>query len=294
MTRPTASDSVRHAPFAAHASFDFGPPGAPAGFAMPASTVPAQNLFVGCRSAKSDPWSLLPFFTPFDHGPQPLPNGRFGRFLALAGDKWMIGPLVFKVCTPFSPSRDDDECFLYAPVVCGILEYDNTHSDETAEVLFGLSGEAQTLIEDNLAGFASGIAQGYATIASNEVQAQRDAGIFGVQMGAATALHFRVPPHAKRIYPLVLGFHQPEFYAARFLPDLVSILKYGLSHHARYLAMAEARDAEFLRSPLPLDQKARLARELREWLAGTRRLASEPEIDLEPMQRIHRLLTEGI
>ena len=90
-----------HAPFGANASFDFGPPGAPAGFALPAGTAVGQNVFVGCRSSAREPWSLLPFFTPTADGPQPLPKGRFGRFLAWAGDKWMIGPLVFKLCTPF-------------------------------------------------------------------------------------------------------------------------------------------------------------------------------------------------
>ncbi len=126
--------ATSHAPLGAGASFDFGPPGTPAGFRLPGDIRSPHDVYIGCRAAPADAWSLLPFYTPRADVPSPLAKGRFGRFLAVAGDKWMIGPLVFKLCTPFALDRQaDDEIFRYAPVVCGYLEYDNSHGEHTAE-----------------------------------------------------------------------------------------------------------------------------------------------------------------
>lgn len=284
------STSIRHAPFGANASFDFGPPGAPAGFSIPADVIPAQNVYVGCRSSDREPWSLLPFFPATVDGPRPLPSGRFGRFFALAGDKWMIGPLVFKLCTPLPADVTADECFVHAPVVCGYLEYDNSHSDDTAELIFGVSGNAARLSGHGLTGFQFENSHGCATAHSEEEKVVIDDQIFGANIGEATAFAFHVPPHSKRIYPLVIGFFRSGFYSTQFLRDLVSVLDYGLGAHSRYVALANAQDAEFMRSNLSFETKNEIARDVRQWLAQTRRRLDEEPIDLSQLRQFRQQL----
>jgi hypothetical protein len=286
--------ALPHSPFGANASFDFGPPGEPAGFFPSSPAAAPQDVFVGCRPSSREPWSLLPFFTAKTNSPQPLPKGRYGRFLAWAGDKWMIGPLVFKLCTPFSPSSPnvEDDAFHHAPVVCGYLEYDNSHSADAAELIFGVGGERVSANDlHGLAGFGFDASYGFATAASTEVELRRDAAVFDAEIGPVAALHFNVPPHAKRIYPLALGFFAPGFYYERHFTDLAAVLAHGLAAHARYLAVADARDAEFMRSPLAFDLKTRAAIDVRRWLAGTQRLADDPEVDVAPLRELCRVVT---
>lgn len=274
-----------HAPLGAAASFDFGPPGEPAGFRLASSPLSPQDVYVGCRPSAREPWSLLPFFTPRSGGPAPLPKGRFGRFIALSGDKWMIGPLVFKLCTPFETPAPSDEKLAYAPVVCGYLEYDNTHGTDTAELIFGLGSDSLDLRPAPTpgVGFILGDRFGFVTAATEEVTARRDAALFGAEVGPAAGLHFVVPPHSKRIFPLVLGFHTSGFHYGRDFNDLAAVLAYGVAEHARFIALSDARDAEFMRSTRPFDQRNQVAAAARSWLADSRRLAGEPPLDLSPL-----------
>ncbi|HWA85524.1 MAG TPA: glycoside hydrolase family 52 protein [Opitutus sp.] len=286
-----ASSRLSHSPLGANASFDFGPPGELAGFAVPTGHPPSQDVYVGCRADPDASWNLLPCFNPSPGGPPPLPKGRYGRFLAWAGDKWMIGPLVFKLCTPFFLKPDDDDRFRYAPVVCGYLEYDNTHSPASAELVFGVSGAGEPINGPSLAGFGFAGSHGFATTASSEVSLRRDHELFGAKIGRASAFHFVVPPHSKRIHPLVFGFFQPGFHYTHHFADLDDVLAYGVSAHSRYLAASDARDAEFMRSSAAPDCKTRVATETRAWLAASRRLAGDPEVDLTPLRSLHASLT---
>lgn len=280
--------SLPHSPLGTGAAFFFGPPGAPAGFSQPdlgASFVP-QDIFVGCKQDENATWSLLPAFTARLGKLEPLVRGRYGRFLAWSGDKWMIGPLVFKICTPFTLEGPHDEPFDYAPVVCGYLEYDNSHSSETAELLFGISGEATRIDSANALGWRFGSSCGFATAPSDEASTVHGDAVFGVNVGPLSALQFAVPPHSKRIVSLVLGWHSAEIFASRWFADVQSVLAYGLDHHGRYIALSDQRDMEFMRSSLSLADKARVATETRTWLASTRRRTSDPEIDLSPLRQI--------
>ncbi len=278
-----------HAPLGANVSFNLGPASAPAGFALPTVAPVAQNVLIGCRPSCEEPWSLLPFFTPPTDGPQPLPKGRFGRFLGWAGDKWMIGPLVLKLATPFALSTDPDgEKLRYAPVVCGYLEYDNTHSDTTAELVFGLDGGASQIANEYLMGFSFGSTHGYATTVSAEVEPRIGVGVFGTDFPELTALHFAVRPNARRIFPLVLGFYQAGFHYTQWFRDLPAVLAHGLAEHTRYLAIADARDAEFMRSALPFAAKPSAAHAVRAWLAGTCRRHGEPAVDLAGLRELCR------
>lgn len=204
----------------------------------------------------------------------------------------MIGPLVFKVCTPYFLQATGDDLLEYAPVVCAYLEYDNTHSDDSAELVFGVgSSEAEPLTKEDLAGFRFRDSHGYATAASEEVDVRQDTEDLGTVLSPANTLRFQIPPHAKRVYPLVFGFLRSGDYASQLFTSLVAVLKYGLLEHPRYIAAADTLDAEFMRSSRSLEEKARLAREVRSWLAETHRLAGQPPLDLTPLRRIHDLVT---
>lgn len=289
---PLQLSATPHAPLGANASFNFGPAGAPAGFALPATAPAAQNVLVGCRPSQREPWALLPFYASPAGCPAPLPRGRYGRFLGWAGDKWMIGPLVFKLATPFSPTIDSEsEKIRHAPVVCGYLEYDNTHSADPAELVFALDGGATPLNAAGLAGFSFGSTHGFATAASGEVEQRFGSAVFDADFPGLTALHFSVPPHSKRIFPLVLGFFQSGFHYQNWFENLSAVLAHGLAEHASYLAIADARDAEFMRSALSFDAKTRVALATRAWLAQSRRRAGEPEVDLSELRELCRTVT---
>ena len=274
-----------HASLGANASFTTGGDQSQQGFALSNGRLLRQELIVGCRSAPDSAWSLLPFFSPEPSGLQPLSKGRYGRFLAAAGDKWMIGPLVFKLCTPFPLSvADEDEAFWYAPAISGYLEYDNSHNGEPAEMVFGISGHAEVL--DAETGFAFGEACGFTTSPSAEVRLLSRDNCPELSPTLANGIRFFVPAHAKRIFPLVIGFHDPAlFYAATF-PDLRAVLKYGLTSHDRRVATSDALDAKFMRSSLSPAEKSAFAYSVRELLAGSRRMRNGDPVDLNPIREL--------
>lgn len=281
-----SNESLPHSPLGAGATFYFGPPGAPAGFSAPGASFAAQDVYVGCKHDQAAAWSLLPAFASRPGALESLPRGRYGRFLAWSGDKWMIGPLVFKLCTPFEFETDEAEIFRYAPVVCGYLEYDNSHSAGTAELIFGLGADGAPIESEGVRGWQFGPHYGFATGVVDEAGAGHGRDVFALDVGPVSALKFTVAPHAKRIFPLVLGWHSNELYARRWFSDVRAVLAYGLKNHEHYIASSDRRDAEFMRSSASLDEKAQLARETRTWLASTHRRASDPEINLSPLQQI--------
>lgn len=203
----------------------------------------------------------------------------------------MIGPLVLKLCSPFEISNAvQDERFWYAPVVCGYLEYDNSHNDETAEVVFGVSGEAPARGANSASGFDFDGTHGFATASTAEVRAARTGDVVSSDAGPVSALLFTVPAASKRIFPLVLGFFHPGFFYTELFSGLRDVLDFGLLNHAQYLACADALDAEFMRSQAPFDQKTSGAHALRSWLATSRRLAGQPALDVDPLRALWRSL----
>jgi hypothetical protein len=282
-----------HAPLGAAVTFSFGLSGRPAELAFTdTGTEEDHDLFVGCRHSPQAPWSLLPFFADAPNRPTALPKGRFGRFLGWASDKWMIGPLVFKLCTPFDPNpATTDDAFRYAPVLCGYLEYDNTHGDDSVDVIFGIGGSAAPIQSNVIVGFAFDETFGFATAPTSELDVRSGGAIFGSETGPATACVFTIPPREKRIYPLVLGFFRRDFHHALLFTDLPAVLAHGLAQHARYLAVSDARDTELMRTAQNLEARAQTAESVRAWLAQSRRRLSEPELDLSDLRSLCSAVT---
>lgn len=313
---------TQHAPFGAFASFTLGLVGGQGGFGHALAGPAKQNVYVGVRQAPTLPWRMLPFFTP----PRSLAADylataqdtaatrasdfeilhppKYGRSLGWASDRWLIGPLVFKLCTPFEKvpdpaTMDRATARLHlAPVVCGFLEYDNTHSDEPVELLFGLGapdGPWRPLEGDGVAarGFAFGRTFAYATAPSPEVTARQAFSPFrteyrdetgGHRLGNESALLFTVPAKQKRTYPLVFAFFNEgkittglscEYLYTRHFADLEDALAHGFAHHAHYVELANRRDAELFASKLSRDQQFLLLQSTHSYHASTQLLAHE-------------------
>lgn len=276
-----------HAPLGAAASFAFSLPGEPATISLSGEPPQRRDFFVGCRHGPAEPWSLLPFFTPGPGKPAALPKGRYGRFLGWAGDKWMIGPLVFKLGTPFAPQPSAGEArLLETPVLPGYLEYDNTHSDDAVELVLGFGSEIASLALDEGPGFALSEATGLAVARGEGLERRRGAAIFGTDFGPAEAFVVAVAPRTKRVVPFVIGFHRAGFHHATLFADLAAVLNAGLAQHTQLLAIADARDAEFMRCALALPARAEAAHAVRAWLAQTSRRAGEPPVDLAGLRAL--------
>ena len=311
---------TQHAPFGAFASFTLGLLDAPGGFGQSLGGPPRQNVYIGVRQAPDQPWRMLPFFEPkastesaflgagaptagADAGNfETLHPPRFRRSLGWASDRWLLGPLVFKLCTPFGrvpdPSTLDPTAarLHFAPLVCGYLEYDNTHSEEPVEVMFGvgLSDRPWRPLADAAApfhGFAAGRDFADATPPSPEITARQGFSPFTDRSRDATGLHrlgsesallFTIPAHQKRVYPLVLAFFRAgpvttglecDYFYTRHFTGLEDVLAHGFAHHAHYLALAAQRDTELLGSKLSRDQQFLLLQATHSYLGSTQLLA---------------------
>jgi hypothetical protein len=203
----------------------------------------------------------------------------------------MIGPLVFKVCTPFpldvaSVAAES----AYAPVVCGYLEYDNTHSTDSAELVFGVGRFANVFTTPSSLGIEVSENVGFATLPSAEAKLVREDQLFDGTSEAATALLFSVPAHEKRIFPLVVGFYQSGYFYTESHDSLNAVLDFGLQQHATYVETSDRLDGEFMRSALGFVEKQKLTDELRAWLANSRRLLNDPPVDVAPVCQIWRRL----
>ncbi len=286
------SHHAHHAPTGARASFLAGLDRAAAGFVGADGTPEDQGAFVGIRHAPNLPWRMLPLFkaeSPAVTGAaepfEVLTPGRYGRTFALASDRWLIGPLVFKLCSPFWKTEDpaaadrDTARLHFAPSIGGFVEYDNTHSDEPVEVLVGLGGRgcAFRKLDGGAAGFASEGRVGFATVPAAEVRMRLGDSPFveteaPSETGPFAALLFTVPAKVKRVFPLVLGFFNPDdpglFYHTVF-SDIADVLTNALASNAAVIRRAEELDAGWFSSRLTREQKLNLAQAVRNHLAAT-------------------------
>lgn len=281
---------AHHAPVGANASFVAGLDLAAAGFAGADGTPGDQGLFVGVRQAPELPWRMLPLFqpeTPLAAGStgrfEVLTPGRYGRTFALASDRWLIGPLVFKLCSPFwrtalpgSESRETERLH-FAPSIGGFVEYDNTHSDEPVEVLVGIGGSNCDFrkLEGDACGFVSGGRFGFATVASPDARMRMGDSPFAEATESqgptnSAALVFTVPAKVKRVFPLVLGVFDPNestlFYRSRF-DGVADVLASALANNAAVIRQAGEIDATWFGSKLTREQKVQLAHAVRSCLA---------------------------
>lgn len=239
------SYQTQHSPFGAFASFTIGLVDAPGGFGQALSKPASQNVYVGFRPAKQEPWRLLPFFRPPQSGegaftgeaatPQGPNNftalrpADYVRTLNWASDTWQADDrrFGFSLLSPFAQVPDPAklkraEARQYlAPIVCGWLEYDNRQNAEPAELIFGLGEPSRPFrpLADtgaDLLGFAVGTEFGFATNAKRGVELRQGFDVFAPKfrdyrglhlIASEAALLFTVPPRQRRRFPLVFGFY---------------------------------------------------------------------------------------
>lgn len=312
---------TQHSPLGAFASFTCGLPGSGGGFGQALGGPAEQNLHIGWRRA-GQPWRLLPFYrettgaadaaflgeaAPHGFGPPPdriaLDPADYARALGWASDRFSHGPFAFTLHSPWdvTPRPDtldrDAARLALSPVVCAVLEGDNTDSDEPLELVFGLgdtTGPWRPLNDarPDLVGFARGLAHGFATPPSPEVSQHQGLEAWSGHyhdhrglhlLGGECQLRFTIPPRSRRTYPLALGFHRAgpvtsgisaSLFHATLFADLEDVLAHGLAHHERTLALSARRDAELTAAPLSDDQRWLVAQATHGYLGSTELLAT--------------------
>jgi hypothetical protein len=246
-----------------------------------------MGLFVGVRQAPELPWRMLPLFA---NAPKTsaekfeiLTPGRYGRTFALASDRWLIGPLVFKLCTPFWKTGDPSECgrdvarLHFASSIGGFVEFDNTHSEEPVEVIvgFGAPGAAFQPAGNGVAGFTSGGRVGFATARSHEVRNRLGESPFAEvseQTGDFAALVFTIPAATKRVFPFAIGFFNSDdatqLHRSLF-GSLDDVLASALANNRELVRRADELDAEWFGSQGTREVRTAHALAVRSHLAGS-------------------------
>jgi hypothetical protein len=278
---------AHHPAVAAGASVYAGEDGADAVFQVGSGRVLSFGLFIGIRQASSLPWRMLPLFAKAPAGGEErfevLTPGRYGRTFALASDRWLIGPLVFKLCSPWWTTRaptlcDRDTARLhFAPSIGGFVEYDNTHSEEPVEVIVGAGapGAAFHSTDDGIGGFTSGGRVGFATMPSSNVHTRLGESPFAGGAdgsGDFAALVFTVPEATKRVFPFAIGFFNADdttLLHRSLFTSLDDVLASALAKNAEVIRRADELDASWFASAGTRDEKVALALAVRAHLAAS-------------------------
>lgn len=275
---------AHHPAFGAGASLLAGLDGADCLLHLGAAHAMPMGLFVGIRQAPTLPWRMLPLFANAPDANEPfevLTPGRYGRTFALASDRWLIGPLVFKLCTPFWRTSDPASCdretlrLHFTPSIGGFIEYDNTHSDDPVEVIVGAGGPLTAFEPAGPGGFLSGDRLGFATAASGDVRLRLGASPFDEcieSSGDYGSLVFRIPAATKRIFPLAIGLFDSgaaTSLAPTLFADVADVLASALINSADVIRRADELDTAWFGSALSREAKLTLALAVREHLALT-------------------------
>ncbi|RME70402.1 MAG: beta-xylosidase [Verrucomicrobia bacterium] len=310
---------TQHAPLGAFASFTLGLHGAPGGFGQSLGRPARQNVYVGYRYA-GEPWALLPFFAerqnravdftgdpdaPMGEGDvRVLPEGRYGRSLGWATDRWMAQAMVFSIATPFRRIEDPDELDedearrLLVPAVFARLEIDNAHMDVPVELVFGIHDPDQEWrymgdFHTHLCGFSRGNHYGFATWPADNVKPRQAFDLFNPRyldergqhgIGTECGLIFEVPAGEKASFPIALGFFnsarittslRTHFYYSQFFDTLGHVLTSALENFDEAVATAAERDRELRASGLSADQQWIVAQATHSYLGSTEMLVAE-------------------
>lgn len=244
-----------------------------------------MGLHVGVRQAPSLPWRILPLFAgaPFSAAEpcETLTPGRYGRTFALASDRWLIGPLVFKLCTPFWSTSDPATCerdvarLHFAPSIGGFVEFDNTHSEEPVEVIVGMGapGAGFEVIASDVIGFVAGSRIGFATAVSPDVRSRIGGSPFAegvTRSGYYAALVFKIPAATKRVFPFAVGFFDPDDATQlhrSIFDSIADVLTAALANNSEAICRADELDAGWFGSPGKREEKVAHALAVRSHLA---------------------------
>jgi len=230
---------------------------------------------------------MLPLFSqvPSPVGSEPfetLTPGRYGRTFALASDRWLIGPLVFKLCTPWWVTTSPDSCdretarLHFAPSIGGFVEYDNTHSEEPVEVIVGMGapGAGFEVIAKDIVGFVASGRVGFATALSTDVRSRIGGSPFAegaTRSGDYATLIFKIPAATKRVFPFAIGFyavHDPIQFHRSIFDSLEDVLSSALASSSEAIRRADELDVAWFASPDLREEKASRALAVRGHLAA--------------------------
>ncbi|HEY5550888.1 MAG TPA: glycoside hydrolase family 52 protein [Opitutaceae bacterium] len=245
------------------------------------------GLFVGIRQSPALPWRMLPLFAAAPAGGaepfEVLTPGRYGRTFAFASDRWLIGPLVFKLCTPWWVTASPDACdremarLHFAPSIGGFVEYDNTHSEEPVEVIVGMGapGAGFEVIAKDMIGFVAGGRVGFATALSADVRSRTGGAPFAeglTSRGDYAALVFKIPAATKRVFPFAVGFFDPydatQLHRSLF-GSVEEVMASALANNSEVIRRADELDAAWFGSPGPWEEKVAHAHAVRSHLAAS-------------------------
>ena len=279
---------AHHPAIGAGASLLVGQDGADAVVELGGGADVTMGLFVGVRQAPSLPWRMLPLFAAAPEGGgepfEVLSPGRYGRTFALASDRWLIGPLVFKLCTPWWLTAAPDSCapevvrLHFAPSIGGFVEYDNSHCEEPVEVIAGMGapGAGFEVIASDAIGFVAGGRVGLATSVSPDVRSRIGGSPFAVgatRTGDYAALVFKIPAATKRVFPFAVGFFGPydatQIHRSIF-DSITDVLTGALANNSETIRRADELDAGWFGSSGTREGKVAHALALRGHLAALR------------------------
>lgn len=285
--RPMKPFHAHHPAFGAGASLLAGEDGADCVIQRMSKPDIALGLFVGVRQAPSLPWRMLPLFAQAPESKceafEVLTPGRYGRTFALASDRWLIGPLVFKLCTPWWTTRDPALCdrdtarLHFAPSIGGFVEYDNTHSEEPVDVLVGMAAPGAGLqpVAGSITGFHSASRFGFATPPASAIRTRLGATPFAegaAGSGDCAALVFTVPAFSKRVFPLAAGFYNSDddrLLHRSLFASLDDVLATALANNDSSIRRADEIDAGWFASAGTRDEKVARALAVRGHLAAS-------------------------
>jgi hypothetical protein len=308
---------AHHSAFGAFSSFMLGKIGQGGGFVLSDVRPPQNNVYIGYK--QSGNIKLLPFCTIERNSAEEEFTGEIAktkkeksielfseaeinREMGWASDSWEADSFKFSIITPFGHVKEPDALtevekkFAFAPVIFAELSFDNSSSNEDAEMIFGFEGPKRRLsqtTEGKYLGAALERRCGFAVVNSQEVRELSRLDILtswandnyqNHDLGRAPSLIFKVPAGTIKTYTIALATYQEgtittgidtSFYYTGSFNSLEEVLEFGLTNVDKYLKLAAERDRELKDSGLNEHRQFLLAHSTHSYHASTQLMKKE-------------------
>jgi hypothetical protein len=312
---------AHHSPFGAYASFIIGKLNSGAGFDLSNVQPQNNNFYVGYKRDEENAY-LMPFLSSkrqINHEEayvvkeheENQANGQIHiltekdihRRMTWAQDLWTVNDLEFKIVTPFGhvnelekmSERETRLCLL--PAVFAQLTFDNSASEKTAEVVFGMEG-MRRLISDTMGetyrGGACQTSTAFACVHSDEIEEKIGWGMLEQlweetavnKLGNEVVLNIKVKPGEKKTYTFVLATYQggiitsgipSQFMYTKYFQSIEDVISFALENKDYYLELAQQRDQELQNSDLNEYRQFQIAHATRSYYANTQLMVGSDE-----------------